>query len=137
MIAILMVIGTVSADAIICLDTETIDGPLQSVSTEVTHKKKKCLLRHIHDENCGGKYVVDRTSVFPGMNKKLRRHIYKGHHKFHRDVCRRCHLTKKEIRRMQPQVKKMVAEMRMYKKQKHQKQRKNRHEGREMKNSVA
>lgn len=137
MIAILMVIGTVSADAIICPETETIEGPLGAVSTEVIQKKKKCALQHIHTEACGGKYVVDRTKVYSGMSKKLRRHIYRGHHKFHRDVCRRCHLTKKEIRRMEPEVKKLVAEIRMYKKQKHQKQRKNRHEGREMKNSVA
>lgn len=136
MIAILMFIGTVSADAVICFDTDSHGLPLGTVSTEVT-QKKKCHLRHIHDESCGGKYMVDRTKVYPEMSRKLRRHIFKGHHKYHRDVCRRCHLSKKEIRRMEPQVKKMVAEMRMLKKQKHHKQRRNRHEGREQKNSVA
>lgn len=133
MIIFVIIFGTITANAI-SLNNDDIECDSQDAeSTEIIQKKKKCLLHHIHDEQCGGKYIVDHTKVYPGMNKKLRRHLYKGHHKFHRDVCRRCHLTKKEIRRMEPEVRRMVAEMRL-KKHKH---RKSHHPGRDEKNVVA
>ena len=105
-----MVIGNVSADAKIHADNTLMLDCLTSQNTEVG-PKKKCTLFHIHTEECGGKYVVDRTRVYPGMNKRLRHHILKGNHKWHRDVCTKCHLTKKEVRKMEVEVRKLESEM--------------------------
>ena len=105
-----MVIGTASADALIHIDNTLLHDDLTSQDTEVG-PKKKCTLFHIHTEECGGKYVADRTRVYPGMNKRLRHHILKGNHKWHRDVCTRCHLTKNEVRKMEVEVRKMESEM--------------------------
>ena len=106
----MMVIGTVSANAIVHIDTDLLSDPQETASTEMQLKKKKCHICHIHTELCGGKYVRDRTRVYPGMNKRLRHHILRGHHKWHRDVCRKCHLTKKEIRKMEVEVRKLENE---------------------------
>ena len=65
-----MVFGTVSADAVIHTDNTLLPNNLASQDTEVG-SKKKCTLFHIHTETCGGKYVADRTRVYPGMNKRL------------------------------------------------------------------
>ena len=106
----MMVFGTVSADAVIHTDNTLLPNNLASQDTEVG-SKKKCNLFHIHTETCGGKYVADRTRVYPGMNKRLRHHILKGNHKWHRDVCTKCHLTKKEVRKMEVEVRKLESEM--------------------------
>ena len=106
----MMVIGNVSADAIIHAGNTLLPDCLTSQNIEVG-PKKKCTLFHIHTEECGGKYVADRTRVYPGMNKRLRHHILKGNHKWHRDVCTRCHLTKNEVRKMEVEVRKMESEM--------------------------
>ena len=105
-----MVLGTASADALIHIDNTLLHDDLTSQDTEVG-PKKKCTLFHIHTEECGGKYVADRTRVYPGMNRRLRHHILKGNHKWHRDVCTRCHLTKNEVRKMEVEVRKMESEM--------------------------
>lgn len=110
LIVIMMVIDNVSADAIIHAGNTLLPDCLTSQNTEVG-PKKKCTLFHIHTEECGGKYVADRTRVYPGMNKRLRHHILKGNHKWHRDVCTRCHLTKNEVRKMEVEVRKMESEM--------------------------
>ena len=81
MIVMMMVMGTVSVKATIDKD---IDMPLEDeyeANTEIQLKRKKCHINHIHTETCGGNYVHDRTKVYPGMNKRLRHHIMKGHHK--------------------------------------------------------
>ena len=105
-----MVIGTASAYALIHIDNTLLHDDLTSQNTEVG-PKKKCTLFHIHTEECGGKYVADRTRVYPGMNKRLRHHILKGNHKWHRDVCTKCHLTKKEVRKMEVEVRKLESEI--------------------------
>ena len=110
LIVTMMVFGNVSADAIINVDNTLPPDYLTSQNTEVG-PKKKCTLFHIHTETCGGKYVADRTRVYPGMNKRLRHHILKGNHKWHRDVCTKCHLTKKEVRKMEVEVRKLESEM--------------------------
>lgn len=110
LIVIMLVIGTASANALIHIDNTLLHDDLTSQNTEVD-PKKKCTLFHIHTETCGGKYVADRTRVYPGMNKRLRHHILKGNHKWHRDVCTKCHLTKKEVRKMEVEVRKMESEM--------------------------
>lgn len=133
-IVIVMIFGTTTADATLVVDNDIETETLEAVISDIAQKKKKCVLNHIHNETCGGKYVVDRTKVYAGMNKKLRRHIFRGHHKYHRDVCRRCHLTRNEIRRMEPQVKKLVADMHSRKKAKN---RKSRHPGIDTHNAVA
>lgn len=110
MIVTMMIIGTVSADAIIHADNNQLPDYDTSANTEVS-PKKKCTLNHIHTETCGGKYVKDRTRVYPGMNRRLRHHILKGNHKWHRDVCTKCHLTKNEVRKMEVEVRKMESEL--------------------------
>lgn len=110
LIITMMVIGTAYAEAIVNIDIDKLPDDQRVAETELKHKKK-CHIRHIHTETCGGKYVRDRTRVYPGMNKRLRHHILKGHHKWHRDVCRKCHLTKKEVRKMEIQIIKMESEL--------------------------
>ena len=111
MIVMMMVMGTVSVNATIDTDTDVLFEDKYEANTEIQLKRKKCHINHIHTEMCGGNYVHDRTKVYPGMNKRLRHHIMKGHHKWHRDVCRRCHLTKKEVRKMEVQIRNMESEM--------------------------
>ena len=84
-IVIVMILGATTANATIVVDKDIETETLESIIADIAQKKKKCLLNHIHNETCGGKYVVDKTKVYAGMNKKLRRHIYRGHHKYHRD----------------------------------------------------
>ena len=116
MIVMMMVMGTVSVNATIDTDTDVLFEDKYEANTEIQLKRKKCHINHIHTEMCGGNYVHDRTKVYPGMNKRLRHHIMKGHHKWHRDVCRRCHLTKKEVRKMEVQIrKKQNAKVERYK----------------------
>lgn len=110
LIVTMMIIGTVSTYAFIHVDNILLPDHETSPYTEVG-PKKKCTLFHIHTETCGGKYVVDRTRVYPGMNKRLRHHILKGNHKWHRDVCTKCHLTKSEVRKMEVEVRKLESEM--------------------------
>lgn len=111
MIVMMMIMGTISVKATVGIDIDVLSEDDYAANTEVQLHKKKCHINHIHTETCGGKYVHDRTKVYPGMNKRLRHHILKGHHKWHRDVCRRCHLTKKEVRKMEVQIRKMESEM--------------------------
>ena len=111
MIVLMMVLGTISIKATIYTDIDELSED-ECVANMEMQRKKRCHINHIHTETCGGKYVHDRTKVYPGMNRRLRHHILKGHHKWHRDVCRRCHLTKKEVRKMEVQIRKMESEMR-------------------------
>ena len=111
MIVMMMIMGTISVKATVGIDIDVLSEDDYAANTEVQLHKKKCHINHIHTETCGGKYVHDRTKVYPGMNKRLRHHILKGHHKWHRDVCRRCHLTKKEVRKMEVQIRNMESEM--------------------------
>ena len=107
----IMIMGTASANAIVNINTDFLPDDQSMEDMKVSLKKKKCHLCHIHTEMCGGKYVKDRTRVYPGMNKRLRHHIMRGHHKWHRDVCRKCNLTKKEVRTMEVQIRKMESEL--------------------------
>ena len=60
--------------------------------------RQECHLRHIHDSRCGGAPVVDKAKIYPGMDKKLRKHLLKGDHKFNRyGVCKNCNMNIREI----------------------------------------
>ena len=54
-----------------------------------------CNKRHVHDRCCN----IDRKPV---MSEKMRAHILKGNHNYDRHgVCKKCHLTRSEVRRME------------------------------------
>ena len=54
-----------------------------------------CNKRHVHDRCCN----IDRKPV---MSEKMRVHILKGNHNYDRHgVCKKCHLTRSEVRRME------------------------------------
>lgn len=64
-----------------------------------------CNLRHMHDVHCNAAPAVDHDKVYPGMNKKMRKHILKRKHHFDKHGhCKKCHYTSHEIHRMEREM---------------------------------
>lgn len=97
----MMVLGSVTTYGKTTISV-SLNGP--HISAHVTTKAKECRLRHVHDKTCGGPLVdINKApGKCPLNDKKLEKHLRKGDHNFAKnDICKKCHMTRAEIRRME------------------------------------
>lgn len=83
--------------------TITVNNNRSHFGIHTTVVNKECRLRHMHDRTCGGMVVKDTRR--PMLDKTMLNHIIKGNHNFDRhDVCKKCNMTRSEIRRIEREV---------------------------------
>lgn len=97
----MMVLGSVTTFGKTTISV-SLNGP--HISAHVTTKAKECKLRHMHDKNCGGMVVEPHKAPgrCPLSDKEMEKHMKKGKHNFLKnDICKKCHLTREQVRQME------------------------------------
>ena len=96
----LMVIGMMILSTATSFAANNADHHNKSQRPQAPTMQRECRLRHMHDSRCGGIVMADRHQF--AMDKKMRKHMAKGNHKFDRHgMCKKCRLTRRDIRRFE------------------------------------